>query len=93
MNEEQMCKEFEELVVGMKDSQGMSYSLYSENGVYVFKNTHDLWVGFKLAHQAMKPIKLPLLMKNTQEQACYYYNDAIYECKEAIKQAGYKVEE
>jgi len=41
----------------------------------------------------MKPIKLPKLMKNTQEQSCYYYNDAIEECKEAIQQAGYKVAE
>ena len=62
MNEEQMRKEFEDLVVVMKDSQGMSYYLYPENGVYVFKNTHDLWVGFKLS-------------------------------REAIQQAGYKVEE
>ena len=67
MNEEQMCKEFEELVVGMKDSQGMSYSLYAENGVYVFKNTHDLWVGFKLSHQAMKPIISPKYCGQTAE--------------------------
>ena len=51
------------------------------------------WWGWKKSREAMNPIKLPLLMKNTQEQACYYYNDAIYECKEAIKQAGYKVAE
>ena len=92
MNEEQMRKEFEEFVVGMKDSHNIPYHLDRDEDDYVYKNTYDLWTGFKLAHQAMKPIKLPLLMKNTQEQACYYYNDAIYECKEAIEQAGYKAE-
>ena len=83
MNEEQMHKEFEDLVVGMKDSQGMSYSLYSENGVYVLKNTHDLWPGFKLAHQAMKPIKIE------NKTLCLFTKDVI----EAIQQAGYKIEE
>ena len=71
MNEEQMRKEFEELVVGMEDAQGMSYSLYSENGVYVFKNTHDLWEGFKLSREAMKPIKLPMWR---MAQLNIYYN-------------------
>lgn len=48
-------------------------------------------LGWKARGEAMKPIKLPKTMKNTQEQSCYYYNDAIGECKEAIQQAGYKV--
>ena len=52
-----------------------------------------MFESWKASREAMKPIKLPKLMKNTQEQACYYYNDAIEECKEAIQQAGYKVEE
>ena len=90
MNEEQMHKEFEDLVVGMKDSQGMSYSLYSENGVYVFKNTYDLWVGFKLAHQTMKPIKLPMLCVTSDGPSKYLLQ---YEVIAAIQQAGYKVEE
>ena len=50
-------------------------------------------LGWKARGEVMKPIKLPKTMKNTQEQSCYYYNDAIDECKEAIQQAGYKVEE
>ena len=41
----------------------------------------------------MKPIKLPVKMKNTEAAECYYYNDAIDECKEAIEQAGHEVEE
>ena len=50
-------------------------------------------LGWKARGEAMKPVRLPTKMKNTQEQSCYYYNDAIDECKEAIQQAGYKVEE
>lgn len=49
----------------------------------------DSW---KASREAMKPIKLPVKMKNTEAAECYYYNDAIDECKEAIEQAGYKVE-
>ena len=51
------------------------------------------WLSWQASREAMKPIKLPTKMKNTQEQSCYYYNDAIDECKEAIQQAGYKVAE
>ena len=90
MNEEQMRKEFEELIVGMKYSQSMSYSLYSEDGVYVFKNTHDLWEGFKLSRQAMKPIKLPMWCMTSDGPSKYLLQ---YEVIEAIQQAGYKVEE
>ena len=67
----------------------MSYSLYSENDVYVFKNTQDLWVGFKLAHQAMKPIKLPMWCMTSDGPSKYLLQ---YEVIEAIQQAGYKVE-
>ena len=93
MNEEQMRKEFEEFVVGMKDSHNIPYHLDRDEDDYVYKNIYDLWTGFKLAHQAMKPIKLPTKMKNTQSAECHCYNAAIEECKEAIKQAGHEVEE
>ena len=49
-------------------------------------------IGWKASREAMKPIKLPLIMKNKQEQVCCYYNDAVEECKEAMQQAGYEVE-
>ena len=48
-------------------------------------------LGWKARGEAMKQIKLPVKMKNTEAAECYYYNDAIDECKEAIQQAGYKV--
>ena len=86
MNEEQMRKEFEEWFCN-------EYLLGGGVVNYGCRTTYIAWNAWRASHQAMKPIKLPLLMKNTQEQACYYYNDAIYECKEAIQQAGYKVAE
>ena len=88
MNEEQMQKEFEELVVGMKDAHGKVYCLDFEDGIYVFKNTHDLWTGFKLAYQAKKPIKLPMWCMTSDGPSKYLLQ---YEVIEAIEQAGYKV--
>lgn len=82
MNEE-MRKEFEEWY----EREGKTKPFTT---VSIKEKMFESW---KASLEAMKPIKLPLLMKNTQEQACYYYNDAIEECKEAIQQAGYKVSE
>ncbi len=81
MNEE-MRKEFEEWY----EREGKTKPFTT---VSIKEKMLESW---KASREAMKPIKLPLLMKNTQEQACCYYNDAIDECKEAIEQAGYKVE-
>ena len=51
------------------------------------------WEAWQASREAMKPIKLPVKMKNTQSAECHCYNAAIEECKEAIKQAGHEVEE
>ena len=89
MNEE-MRKEFEEWA----DSIGLcQVDLIIDLEKYMDGNVELAWQAWKASREAMKPIKLPKTMKNTQEQSCYYYNDAVYECKEAIQQAGYKVEE
>ena len=88
MNEEQMRKEFEEFVVGMKDSHNIPYHLDRDEDDYVYKNTYDLWTGFKLAHQAMKPIKLPMWCMTSDGPSKYLLQ---YEVIEAIQQAGYKV--
>lgn len=82
MNEE-MRKEFEEWY----EREGKTKPFTT---VSIKEKMFESW---KASLEAMKPIKLPKLMKNTQEQSCYYYNDAIEECKEAIQQAGYKVAE
>ena len=93
MNEE-MRKEFEEFWVNYCEKRGVNCNLARLiNDEYASWPEHNAYVGWQASREAMKPIKLPKTMKNTQEQSCYYYNDAIDECKEAIKQAGYKVAE
>jgi hypothetical protein len=93
MNEE-MRKEFEEWIIKSNIAGSVpSFIMKNENGTYIDPQAVYLWFAWQASREAMKPIKLPKLMKNTQEQSCYYYNDAIEECKESIQQAGYKVEE
>ena len=93
MNEE-MRKEFEAWII-KSNATGIvpNFIMKNDNGAYIDPQTSDLWISWQASREAMKPIKLPTKMKNTQEQSCYYYNDAIDECKEVIQQAGYKVEE
>ena len=93
MNEE-MRKEFEAWII-KSNATGIvpNFIMKNDNGAYIYPQTSDLWISWQASREAMKPIKLPTKMKNTQEQSCYYYNDAIDECKEVIQQAGYKVEE
>ena len=88
MNEEQMRKEFEEWC-----KQQWFVNIETVNDFYISTKTNILWDAWKASRKAMKPIKLPVKMKNTEAAECYYYNDAIDECKEAIEQAGYKVAE
>ena len=86
MNEEQMRKEFEEWFCN-------EYLLGGGVVNYGCRTTYIAWNAWQASRQAMKPIKLPTKMKNTQSVECHCYNAAIEECKEAIKQAGYEVEE
>lgn len=81
---EEMRKEFEEWYV-----DEFRFSPNCSSGMSI--HAQSRWQAWKASREAMKPIKLPKLMKNTQEQSCYYYNDAVEECKEAIQQAGYEV--
>ena len=91
---EEMRKEFEGFWINYCANRGVNCNLARLiNGEYASWPEHNAYVGWQASREAMKPIKLPKKMKNTQEQSCYYYNDAIDECKEAIQQAGYKVEE
>ena len=92
MNEE-MRKEFEEWFSSYCNERGFNYSFATLlNGEYASWPEHNAFLGWQASREAMKPIKLPVKMKNTEAAECYYYNDAIDECKEAIEQAGYKVE-
>ena len=91
---EEMRKEFEGFWINYCANRGVNCNLARLiNGEYASWPEHNAYVGWQASREAMKPIKLPTKMKNTQEQSYYYYNDAIDECKEAIQQAGYKVEE
>ena len=95
-----MRKEFEEFMfnfLGVNVSGNKGITLSGHDG-YVFEDDDSTmvctvaWLSWKASREAMKPIKLPVKMKNTEAAECYYYNDAIDECKEAIEQAGYKAE-
>ena len=90
---EEMRKEFEEWFSSYCNERGFNYSFASLlNGEYASWPEHNAFLGWQASREAMKPIKLPVKMKNTEAAECYYYNDAIDECKEAIEQAGYKAE-
>ena len=89
---EEMRKEFEKWFSSYCDARGFNYSFATLlNGEYASWPEHNAFLGWQASREAMKPIKLPVKMKNTEAAECYYYNDAIDECKEAIEQAGYKV--
>ena len=85
---EEMRKEFEYFCE--RESIDPVNMLFRE-GEYVDNQIHLAWSAWQASREAMRPIKLPVKMKNTEAAECYYYNDAIDECKEAIEQAGYKV--
>ena len=90
---EEMRKEFEEWFSSYCNERGFNYSFATLlNGEYASWPEHNAFLGWQASREAMKPIKLPVKMKNTEAAECYYYNDAIDECKEAIEQAGYKAE-
>ena len=92
MNEE-MRKEFEEWFSSYCNERGFNYSFATLlNGEYASWPEHNAFLGWRASREAMKPIKLPVKMKNTVAAECYYYNHAIDESKEAIEQAGYKAE-
>ena len=92
MNEE-IRKEFEEWFSSYCNERGFNYSFATLlNGEYASWPEHNAFLGWQASREAMKPIKLPVKMKNTEAAECYYYNDAIDECKESIEQAGYKAE-
>ena len=94
MNEE-MRKEFEDWAVSHQYTirPAVTNCGVIINEKYGHHSVQIAWESWQASREAMKPIKMPTKMKNTQEQSCYYYNDAIDECKEVIQQAGYKVEE
>ena len=93
MNEE-MRKEFEVWwVYYCKICNLMCNISTLTTGEYESIHTRTAWFGWQASREAMKPIKLPTKMKNTESSECCLYNCAIDDCKEAIESVGYKVEE
>ncbi len=93
MNEE-MRKEFEEWIIKSNATGRVpNFIMKNENGTYIDQQTADLWLAWKASREAMKPIKLPAASTGQWAMHKQSRNDAIDECKEAIQQAGYKVEE
>ena len=91
---EEMRKEFEAWIIKSNATGRVpNFIMKNDNGAYIDPQTSDLWFSWQASREAMKPVRLPTKMKNTEAAECYYYNDAIDECKEAIQQAGYKVAE
>ena len=92
---EEMRKEFEEWAVShqytIRPAATNCGVIIDEK--YGHHSVQIAWESWQASREAMKPVRLPTKMKNTEAAECYYYNDAIDECKEAIQQAGYKVEE
>ena len=94
MNEE-IRKEFEGFWINYCANRGVNCNLARLiNGEYASWPEHNAYVGWKASREAMKPIKLP--------KSEYAYHVAqhemtavidLNECREAIKLAGYKVEE
>lgn len=99
MNEE-MRKAFEDWIISNnKNIDVPNFIMKNDNGAYIDPQTSDLWVSWQASREAMKPIKLP---KETDTSTCKSIekeilhdgiNYGIQQCKEAIKQSGYKVEE
>ena len=88
MNEE-LRKEFEEWFSGEMKFTKESINATQEQFDSFKSIALQIW---QASREAMKPIRLPVKMKNTEAAECYYYNDAIDDCKEAIEQTGYKAE-
>lgn len=84
MNEE-MRKEFESWYKLTLISE--SKCSYKEREA-LFDYSFMVW---QASREAMRPIRLPIKMKNTESTECYYHNCAIDDCKEAIERAGHKV--
>lgn len=85
MNEE-MRKEFEAWCIDNDLSYQMSF------GQYHNATTSNYWRIWKASREAMKPIKLPDIPTIMSIDYRTGFKHSVYECEEAIQQAGYKVE-
>ena len=88
MNEE-MRKEFEKWWIGYCKNRHLGYSLATSiTGKYENDMTETAWTGWRVAREAMKPIKLPDATFETPSGDSALREDAVIA---AIYAAGYKV--
>ena len=97
---EEMRKEFEAWIIKSNATWRVpNFIMKNDNGAYIDPKTSDLWISWQASREAMKPIKLP---EETDTSTCKSIekeilhdgiNYGIQQCREAIKQAGYKVAE
>ena len=91
---EEMRKDFEEFWMNYCEKRGVNCNLARLiNDEYASWPEHNAYVGWQASREAMKPIELPKKYLAVIDSECHYYNTAIEECENAIKQAGYKVAE
>ena len=97
MNEEQMCKEFEEWYISKY------YSIGKCNGEYTSEHAISLFEAWKASRKAMKPIKFPdeieiyligdQVVNSHSNSYAEGYNDALSDLELKITELGYKVGE
>ena len=73
---------------------GVEYNLTKLiNGDYYDVKAYYAWIGWSERQKSMKAVKFPNKYEVITGNECYHFNLAIDECKDAITQAGYEVEE
>lgn len=109
VNDDEMRKEFEELISTgelLQDLFTKSVSYFQRLKMVSdcfdgneYKNAmvqlayEAFTKGWKTSRDTQKPICLPAKYIPESDNETSYYNTAVDECKEAIQQAGYEVEE
>ena len=87
MNEE-MRKEFE----GWFLSACHNKSALNRHEFYVEVMVEEMWMAWQASREAMRPIKLPIVNLKMPMDYRIGFSRAVYDCEDAIQQAGYKVE-
>ena len=70
-----------------------NFIIKNDNGAYVDPQTADLWIAWKASRESMKAIKLPDSKIYRMAQHGMTQMIDLNDTKDAIKSAGYKVEE
>ena len=91
---EEMRKEFEGWYLQYCEKN--NYTPHLERRMddeYFYSSSNNLWTGWQASREAMRPIKLPVVNLKMPMDYRIGFSRAVYDCEDAIQQAGYKVEE